>query len=182
MIAEFIASLANVGELTNWTVALIGSVQGRQLPMTDSLSVTMLQRSSNSEGDNRISIRRLMSPRDEAIDLDENAWNAAITLTREAWQSDPRTSKAETQPDSPNGPAIRKIRGSGNANIQPRPDKGVLILYAIDPNHVETTVALPSDSPPIMAFGISFPASKSGVKVEYKVNNILWEQEYGPSE
>lgn len=182
MIAEFIASLANAGELTRWTVALIGGGQGRQLPMTDSLSVTMLQRSSNSEGDNRISIRRLMSPRDEAIDLDENAWNAALTLTREAWQSDPRTSKAESQPDSPNGPAIRKIRGSGNANIQPRPDKGTLILYAIDPNDIGTTVALPSDSPPIMAFGISFPTSRSGVKVEYKVNNILWEQEYGPSE
>lgn len=182
MIAEFIASLADIGELTNWTIALIGGGQGRRLDMTDSLSVTMLQRSSNSEGDNRISIRRLMSPRDEAIDLNEDAWNAALALTRKAWQSDPRAKKAEDQPDAPNGPAIRRIRGFGTADIQPRPDKGVLILYAIDPNDIGTTVALPSDSPPIMAFGISFPGSKSGVKVEYKVNNVLWEQEYGPSE
>jgi len=182
MIAEFIASLADVGELTNWTIALIGGGQGQRLDMTDNLSVTMLQRSSNSEGDNRISIRRLMSPRDETIDLNEGAWNAALALTEKAWQSDQRANKAEDQPDAPNGPAIRRIRGFGTVDIQARPDKGVLILYAIDPNDIGTTVALPPDSPPIMAFGISFPGSKSGVKVEYKVNNILWEQEYGPSE
>ena len=182
MIAEFIASLGNAGELTNWTIALIGGGQGRQLAMTDSLLVTMLQRSCNSEGDNRISIRRLMSPRDEAIDLSEDAWNAALALTQKAWQSDQRANKAEDQPDAPNGQAIRRIRGFGTADIQPRPDKGVLILYAIDPDDVGTAVALPSNSPPIMAFGISFPASNSGIKVEYKVNNVLWEQEYGPSE
>lgn len=182
MIAEFIESLANLGELTNWTIALIGSRQGRQLTIADSLSITMLQRTSNSEDDNRISIRRLMSPRDEAIDLDEDAWNAALKLTRKAWQADPRANKSESQPGSPNGPAIRRIRGFGTRDICPRPDKGVLILYAIDPKDVGTATALPSDSPPIMAFGISFPGSKSGVKVEYKVNNVLWEQEYGPSE
>ncbi len=182
MIAEFIESLAGVGELTNWTIALIGSKQGRERTITDNLSITMLQRSSNSEADNRISIRRLMSPRDEAIDLDEDAWNAALELTRKAWQSDPRANKSENQPDSPNGPAIRRVRGFGTPDVRPRPDKGVLILYAIDPEDVGTAIALPSDSPPIMAFGISFPGSKSGVKVEYKVNNVLWEQEYGPSE
>jgi hypothetical protein len=33
-----------------------------------------------------------------------------------------------------------------------------------------------------MAFGISFPGSNSGTKVEYKVNNVLWDQEYGPAD
>jgi hypothetical protein len=37
-------------------------------------------------------------------------------------------------------------------------------------------------SSPIVAFGLSFPGSKAGTKVEYKVNNVLWEQEYGHSE
>ena len=35
---------------------------------------------------------------------------------------------------------------------------------------------------PVVGFGVSFPASNSGVKVEYKGNNVLWEQEYGSSE
>jgi hypothetical protein len=39
-----------------------------------------------------------------------------------------------------------------------------------------------SDTPPVVAFGVSFPGSNSGLKVEYKVNNVLWEQEYGAAE
>jgi hypothetical protein len=38
------------------------------------------------------------------------------------------------------------------------------------------------DLPPVVAFAISFPASNSGHKVEYKVTNTLWEQEYGAAE
>jgi hypothetical protein len=38
------------------------------------------------------------------------------------------------------------------------------------------------DALPVVAFGISFPGSRSGVTVEYKVNNVLWEQEYGAAE
>ena len=32
------------------------------------------------------------------------------------------------------------------------------------------------------AFGISFPASNSDVKINYKINNVAWEQEYGAAE
>ena len=37
-------------------------------------------------------------------------------------------------------------------------------------------------SPPVTAFGISFPTSNSGLKAKYFVNNIAWENDYGPSE
>ena len=43
-------------------------------------------------------------------------------------------------------------------------------------------VAKPYDTPPVVAFGVSFPGSSSGRKVEYKVTNILWEQEYGSAD
>jgi hypothetical protein len=33
-----------------------------------------------------------------------------------------------------------------------------------------------------MAFGVSFPSSDSGVKVEYAVDHLLWTQEYGPAD
>jgi len=29
---------------------------------------------------------------------------------------------------------------------------------------------------------MGFPCSDTGVKVEYKVDHLYWEQEYGPSE
>jgi hypothetical protein len=33
-----------------------------------------------------------------------------------------------------------------------------------------------------MGFAVSFPSSDSGVVVEYKVDHLYWEQEYGASE
>lgn len=70
----------------------------------------------------------------------------------------------------PNGPAIRRMR--------PR-DRGVLFLYGIDPALAGPDAGLPSNSPPIIGFAVSFPASSSGVRVKYRVNNIFWELEYG---
>jgi hypothetical protein len=80
----------------------------------------------------------------------------------------------------PSGPALRKIRGFGAEGIAPQPDTGLLVLYVLDP--LKAQLDFPNDTPPIVAFGISFPGSSSGRKVPYKVNNVLWEQEYGPAE
>ena len=64
--------------------------------------------------------------------------------------------------------------------IPAHPDRGVLALYALDPMKADAN--FPEGTPPIIAFGVSFPGSNSGLKVEYKVNNVLWEQEYGPAD
>ena len=60
------------------------------------------------------------------------------------------------------------------------PERGLLLLYLLDPK--EAGAKLPEDTPPVVAFGVSFPGSSSGRKVEYNVTNILWEQEYGSAE
>jgi Z1 domain len=180
LLAEFIQSLVTEGELTNWTVALIGGGEGRWLDLGESVSVKMLQRGAHGAYSDRYSIGRLMSPRDEAIDLNEAAWNAALLVTRAAYRADPARNESSREPDTPNGPAIRQIRGFGAEGVTPHPDRGVLFLYAIDPSLAEA--GLPTDSPPVIAFAISFPASHSGVKVEYKVNNVLWEREYGAAD
>lgn len=180
LLAEFIRSMVAVGELTHWTIALIGGGEGRDLAIGRDITVKMLQRSSESGNENRYSIRRLMSPRDEAIDLDEAEWNAALTATREAWRADPARLKTGKEPDAPSGPAVRKIRGFGSEGIAAHPDRGVLALYMLDP--LKADADFPDDTPPIVTFGVSFPGSNSGLKVEYKVNNVLWEQEYGPAD
>jgi hypothetical protein len=179
LLAEFISSMKAIGELDCWTIALIGGGQGETVTINDH-TITMLQRTAESWHENRYSIGRLMSPRDEAIDLDENAWTAALAATRAAWRTDPARLKTGKEPEIPSGPAVRKIRGFGAENVAPRPDKGVLALYALDPQ--KANADFPAGTPPIIAFGISFPGSNAGLKVEYKVNNVLWEQEYGPSE
>ena len=180
LLAGFIQSMAVDGELTHWTVALIGGGEGRACHICDGIQVDMLKRVSNGLHDNRYSIGRLMSPRDEAIDLDESAWIAALAATRDSWHADLARLRENRDPDTPNGPAIRKVRGFGAEGVSPHPERGVLLLYVLDP--MKADAGFPVGTPPVIAFGVSFPGSSSGIKVLYKVNNVLWEQEYGPAE
>lgn len=181
MLAEFIDSLNSVGELTEWTVALIGGGEGSVYKISDNVSVEMLKRSNNAPYADRYSIGRLLSPRDETIDLNENEWRASLALTRDAWHADPaRLKDGKEPPDSPNGPAVRRIRGFGADGIPANPEKGLLLLYLLDPQRADAGFS--SETPPVLAFGVSFPGSNSGIKIEYKANNVLWDQEYGPAE
>ncbi|MGE0055382.1 MAG: Z1 domain-containing protein [Hyphomicrobium sp.] len=170
LLAEFIRSLVAEHELTHWTIALIGGGEGASLYLTEDVSVDMLQRSAHGEHTDRYSIRRLMSPRDEAIDLDDTSWLLALADTRKAFHADPGRNASKDEPEAPNGPAIRKVRPK---------ERGVLFLYAIDPALAGDDVRLPEDTPPVIAFAASFPASQSGARVKYRVNNVFWELEYG---
>ena len=175
LLAEFIRSLVREDELTDWTVALIGAGRGRgdHLAFHEGLKVKMLERTAHGRHPDRYSIGRLMSPRDEAIDLDEAAWNEALVEARRAYRDDPGRNRPPTKPDAPNGPAIRKVRPKS---------RGVLFLYVLDPAHAGCDSGLKKDGPPVVGFAVSFPASSSGVRVDYKVNNTLWEQDFGASE
>ena len=175
LLAEFIRSLVTENELVRWTVALIGASRGdgKMYTFPDGLAVRMLRRSAHGQHLDRYSIGRLMSPRDEAIDLNESAWLAALAETCRAFHADPGRNAAATEPDAPSGPAIRRVRPK---------DRGVLFLYVIDPELAGDEAGLLKGTPPVLGFAASFPASNSGSRVRYKVNNILWEQEYGSAE
>jgi hypothetical protein len=145
----------------------------------------MLQREKKQTEGNRYSIGRLLSPRDEAIDLNGQEWEAALVETRHAWHADAGRlqetgSGVPSEPNTPNGPAIRKIRGFGTTDLGAHPERGLLLLYVLDPE--KANADFPPETPGVVAFGMSFPGSRSGLKVEYKVNNVLWEQEYGSAE
>ena len=120
-----------------------------------------------------------MSPRDEAIDLDEPAWNGRSRDYPRYLEGGPgavpgqATARCAQRARHPAGPRL------GAPGVAARPDRGVLFLYALDP--AEAEIGLPSGTPPVIAFAISFPASSldTSIRVEYKVNTVLWEQEYG---
>ncbi len=180
LLSEFISNLNSLNELTGWTVALIGSSEGEKAEVLDDVSVGMLTRSADEHPD-RYSIGRLLSPRDEAIDLDEQSWSAALALAQSSWKPDPARTRQKLAPVTPNGPSIRFVRGFGDPAMGIPPKRnGLLLLYLLDPETAK--VDFPTATPPVVALGVSFPGSKAGVKVEYKVNNVLWEQEYGQSE
>jgi len=178
LLAEFVRSMQSDGELTSWTVALIGSRQGRTYNFGSGVSTKMPGRKEESSTADSFSIGRLLSPRDEAIDLDESAWQAALERTQKHWESGQTRAKTRSEPpDDPAGPMIREIRGNGAAGVAPARERGLLLLYALDPQE-SNNIRLATYGHPVMAFGASFPKSESGTKVEYKVDHLTWEQEY----
>lgn len=112
------------------------------------------------------------------MDLDEAGWNAALELTKRAWVKDPGRSRRKEAPETPNGPAIRFVKGLGADGIAPRPERGLLIISLLDP---EASKVIGVNTP-VLAFAISFPSSSARKSVPYLVTNVLWEQQYGSSE
>lgn len=112
------------------------------------------------------------------MDLDEAGWNAALELTRRAFVKDPGRSRRKEPPETPNGPAIRHVKGLGTDIIKAHPEKGLLIISLLNPEKSSVRGV----AEPVTAFAISFPSSSSGKSVPYLVTNVLWEQQYGSSE
>jgi len=149
--------------------------------LSDAMPIRMLVRKSNRDaGAGGYSIGRLLSPRDESIDVDEATWTAALALTKAARRADPARFGTSNEPDAPSGGALREVRGLGADGVAANPRRGLLLLYLLDP--AKKWTGLVDGAPPVVAFGISFPGSNSGRKVEYKVNNVLWESEYGAAD
>ena len=179
LLSEFIRKMLPHGELTRWTVVLIGGGTGGPLSLRDDITVTMLKRTvKGAPLDSRYSIGRLMSPRDEAIDLDDAEWNAALQRSIARANRD-----GKPPPNAPSGPDVRHVRGFGGPGVPGRPDRGLLFLYMLDPRLADA--GFPDDTPAVAAFAVSFPDSNRGERVEYKVNNVLWErwgEEYGAAD
>lgn len=172
-LADFIDAMVGRGELKEWSVALLGLKDGKPAELVPGTSVNMVRRKEDGQFEDRYSIGVLLDPKDEAIDIDYGQWNAALQLTAEAWA---RTKKSGT-PEVPSGPSIRRVKGCGGNGVGARPETGLLVLYVLDP--VESRLELDETTPGLVAFGVSFPESGSGVKIDYKINNVAWEHDYG---
>jgi hypothetical protein len=181
LLADFVRAMKAKGELTSWTVALLGGGSENSHTFGDGLKVNMLKRKRDEDIKSHYSIGRLLSPRDEAIDLDSAAWEAAMDLTTRAWKPDPgrlKDGSDPSPPQTPNGPSIRRIRGEGAYGVAKAPERGLLLIYPLDPKEA----GLSDSEVPVIAFGVSFPTSTSGTKVVYQVDHLLWESEYGPAD
>jgi len=185
LLRDFIRSMAATGELTSWTIALLeGGTPSRYQFDCGVVVESMIKRTADPAIKDRYTIGRLLSPRDEAIDLDQAAWSAALTLTRDNWNPDAARQKdgiKPTPPEVPSGPFIRRVRGKGAEGIPAAPQRGLLLLYPLHPEE-SGIVELKDVKEPIIAFGVSFPSSNSAVKVEYAVDHLLWAQEYGAAD
>ena len=118
--------------------------------------------------DTKYRIRRLVSPRNEWIDLSEEEIEQAKKETQRIWELDPGKSKNKEKPDLPSGRVVRRTRPG---------KRGLLLLYVLKYD----SDSLPDLHVPIVGFAISFPKSVRGEEaaVEYMVNDIYLQQEFG---
>jgi hypothetical protein len=179
LIADFIEEMNKDRELVHWTVALVGKDSGPddKHRSVGGCSVNMLQRKRTTEHSDRYSIKTLTSPRDQAIDLTEAEWTSALELSRKTWRNDTERNEGKELPSEPRGPQIRRILGEGvpDAGVSHRRDRGLLMLYLLDP--AGAAVAELADADPVVAWAISFPSSASERRVSnsrYIANSVLW--------
>jgi hypothetical protein len=181
LLAQYIRDQVKVGELTSWTVALMaGDGSVRRLGGFD---VNTVERSPNTrsldldaqKAAGKYLIRRLLAPRDEAIDLKIDAYASAMAVTLAAFQN-AQGVRPTTPPTEPSGPSIRRVRGLGDPTqaVRPHPERGLLLIYPLCPDKAQVLT-----DGPIVAFGLSFPESTSAIPVKYRVNNVYWAQEFG---
>ena len=169
ILRDFIEAQVEVDELTSWTVALMSGGRAGQYVVGDH-HVGLSERSPSTRGGQlpeteRYVIRRLLAPRDEAIDLELDDYEAALRMTIDGWRADSGRSRRPQEPTTPSGPSIREKRDARN---------GLILLYPLSPtgDHVDGDV-------PVIGFGISFPNSPSARTVTYTVNNVYSQQEFG---
>jgi hypothetical protein len=191
VLSEFISKMVETtGQLKLWSVAILSGGNGAGDVHTfpngtpsKNYFIRKTEDPENADGidPNKFAIGVLTDPKDEGIDLGDEVWRQALTLTREAWKPDPARGRINS-PNVPSGKGIREIRGKLGGQF----DRGLLLLYPLSPYFYKDKnperLIIPSWSKPIMAFAIAFPASENSIKVEYQVNHLYWMQEYGPSE
>jgi hypothetical protein len=178
VLAKYIREQVRRGELTDWNVLLVGG-DGEHRVCLGPWSVNAVIRQPKGgygpdlahprvvRPSERFVIRRLLNPRDEGVDLNAEAYAAAMGDTLKAPPK--RKRKSDKPPETPSGVFLRQYRPPG---------RGLLLLYPLA-RHQELDdngrrfdhVFLPVDPAPI-GLGISFPASANAKSVSYVVNSI----------
>jgi len=166
----------HAGELLTWSVALVaeGPVEANQShTFAGRHTISSFPKRSHRDGnEGTYTIGVLTDPSDEGIDIEESDWLEALDLTVKEWTPDLARSRT-TAPTRPSGKKLREVI----ANKQGTSARGLLVLYPLAPGGAKG--AVPEGwTEPVMAFAMSFPASESGVVVEYEVDHLYWEQQF----
>jgi hypothetical protein len=173
-IAEYIRDRLTVGELTGWTVLLASSadagagearIAGRKVRMFQRKVLPALKSRVN-EG--FYSIKQLLSPGHETVDLEGDEYARALEITRREWErTEQQRNRGRAEPKTPVGWAIRQVRPT---------DRGLLVIYPLEPPapqpKLPVTVPLTTAPEPVIGFLASFPVSPGAPAVLYQVNRV----------
>lgn len=162
ILIDYIQVQLQQNELVSWTIALISKEKAENKYKIAGLEVGLTQRKNDADpslSEYRLPKSRLLNPPDEMLDLSPSVQEEIVSITKERRRE---AGKPESKSKTPDGKVIREKRN---------PRNGLLLLYPLDPKAINSEI-------PVIGFGISFPSSSSAKSVEYKVNNIYWEQEF----
>ena len=166
LLASYIRSRVRAEELTDWTVALVHNTRaasGHRIAFGGEPDVGLTLRNKHPSIVNAevYTIRRLASPTDELLDLDDHELAHARERTVTAYRQG--ETRAKSEPRQPAGLHIRKVRPV---------TRGLLVLYLLDPEPAEMDVRA------VLAFAVSFPESPGAPTVSYVVPRRYWERDY----
>jgi len=167
LLSNYIQNQLTKGELTNWTVMLKNNTTATEAQKIDlgGFIVGLTKRTDPMDpvDPKRYIMRqgRFIDPKDEYIDLSEDQVAQALDLMR----NDPdRIARSLKTPNNPSGPYIRTVRP---------PQNGLLLIYPLIPDETHRT------DEAFIGLAFSIPKSDNVIPIQYKVNNIYWEQEFG---
>lgn len=158
------------GELVDWTIVLVTSSTPRETKSIAGLDVGLIIRAplhgfEAVQTSKRYTIRRILSPSDESLDLSDEQYVAAMAALREELkEKEAKQGKKFKDPEYPRGSTLRAQRG---------PDRGLLLLYPLDYID-EPDNRIASDL--LVGFGVSFPFSATKLTAKYKVNETWFKQ------
>ena len=177
VLADFIGKMNERGELRQWTVALLAEgSSGDPHTFANGMAVSSFPSRSGKGANDQYTIGVLTEPKDEGIDTAYPEWKRALELTLAEWQPDVARNRT-TPPTRPSGKKLREVKALVEGAAAP----GLLLVYPLSPAGAKGFVPEGWNTP-VIGFAVSFPSSDSGVVVEYKVDHLYWEQEYGASE
>jgi hypothetical protein len=170
LLSGYIRAGIECGELVDWVVALVSSSTPRHKATIAALEVGLTVRSplddiKDVRSSKRYTIRRVLSPSDESLDLSKAQYDAAmIALRQELADKEAQQGKKFNDPQYPRGASLRRHRSAAS---------GLLLLYVLDD---VTTEDERIASQPIVGFAASFPFSATKLTAKYRVNQTWFKQ------
>ena len=158
--ADYVRHCAAVGELGSWTVMLVGTSGGDPVSIGGQ-RVGLVTRERQQLTDRRYTIRRVLNPADESVDLSEDQARTGLENLKKSlrprYEAEGKLEKLDKL-KVPSGPYLRRQR---------RTDQALLIIYPL-------ARPRPDLAYDVVGFAVSFPYSEQTIELpgEYVVNEV----------
>lgn len=173
LLAKYIDEQQKREELVEWTVCLAASSsRDARRAFIGNREIGMIRREDSKHGpfDDRLVIRRILSPADEAADLSQDEFERARQMTIVAALD---RGLEPVDPTRASGRSIREVRP---------PRRGLLIIYPLDPHQIGQDESIEDKKTPVVGFALSFPDSQTAHAVDHVVNHVYYKQYYGEND